>query len=395
MTNLQRIEGRVCRQALVAVVVVLVVVSGCRTDRADAAGRDVVARAAGRQLTVDDAARLMASNQRVAVEPRAVGVLAELWVDYALLDSALHADSTLARVSLDRLVAPEREQTIIMKLRDRAIRADTVFSDAEVAGAAKERGIRLEAERADKESPRKGASRQPAEEEEREEGIRELRRALAATAQQRAEGVYLDSVIGASGVELTDRGMDLMRAVATRPAHALDSTTADQPIARYRGGTFTAGAFAQFLQHQPFELRNSLATASRDQLEAEVRRLVTTQLLLREAERQGIALNTAEEDAIRGRARASVDSSLVRVRELTRQAGVASGARRGLMPLVEDAIAGRGRLTPLGPLGIVVRGIYDSDIEPDNFAHVVARVHALRTAGAPALGASDSGVEVK
>lgn len=93
---------------------------------------NVVARAAGHDLTVDEAANLLNANPRLPNQPDVVGALANVWVDYTLLATAAAKDSTLKSVNLDPLVKPALEQDMVWKLRDKVIHTDTAISDADL-----------------------------------------------------------------------------------------------------------------------------------------------------------------------------------------------------------------------------------------------------------------------
>lgn len=96
------------------------------------AHKNVVARAAGHTLTVDDAASLLQQNTRLPDNPQVVDALANLWVDYTLLATAAEKDSTLKSINLQPLVKPALEQEMVWKLRDRVIHVDTALSDADL-----------------------------------------------------------------------------------------------------------------------------------------------------------------------------------------------------------------------------------------------------------------------
>lgn len=96
------------------------------------AHKNVVARAAGHDLTVDQAVALMNQNPRLPNQPDVVNALANLWVDYTLLAAAAQKDSTLKSVNLEPLVKPALEQGMVWKLRDKVIHFDTMISDADL-----------------------------------------------------------------------------------------------------------------------------------------------------------------------------------------------------------------------------------------------------------------------
>lgn len=93
---------------------------------------DVVARAAGHELTIDEAAALLAENPRLPAQPEVVEALANLWVDYILLATEVAEDSTLESLDLGPLVQQELDQAIVWKLHERVIEPDTTFSEEEL-----------------------------------------------------------------------------------------------------------------------------------------------------------------------------------------------------------------------------------------------------------------------
>lgn len=100
----------------------------------------VVAAAAGHQLTVQAAAALLAPNPQVPADSQTIQVLAGLWVEYTALAEAVAQDSTLVALDLYAMTLPVRNETVLGRLLQRAVRADTVFNDAELARLWDERG---------------------------------------------------------------------------------------------------------------------------------------------------------------------------------------------------------------------------------------------------------------
>jgi peptidyl-prolyl cis-trans isomerase D len=93
---------------------------------------DVVARAAGHELTVDHVAAIMRLNPRLPAQPEVVEAIANFWVDYVLLATAAAEDSSLRSVDLTPVVQPEIDQALLFKLRDKVIQVDTAFTDEEL-----------------------------------------------------------------------------------------------------------------------------------------------------------------------------------------------------------------------------------------------------------------------
>src|SRR5690606_33403530 len=96
---------------------------------------DVVARAAGKELKIDQMAELMAVNPEVPADPQVVRALADVWIDYALLATALAEDSTLPALGLSAFVEPAREMILISNLHDEVFQADTAFTEAQLEEA--------------------------------------------------------------------------------------------------------------------------------------------------------------------------------------------------------------------------------------------------------------------
>ena len=92
--------------------------------------QDVLARAAGHELSVEKAASLFALNPRIPPQPDVVNAIANLWIDYTLLATAITKDSTLNAVNLDPIIEPYVEQEIVWRLREKVIQVDTALDDA-------------------------------------------------------------------------------------------------------------------------------------------------------------------------------------------------------------------------------------------------------------------------
>lgn len=120
------------RWGLLSVVAPLLLSACGGLGEAMSAHTDVVARAAGKELKVEQAADLLASNPQIPSEPQMVRALADVWIEYMLLATAVAEDSTLSAVDLDAFIEPAREMALISKLHGEVIRADTVFSDAQL-----------------------------------------------------------------------------------------------------------------------------------------------------------------------------------------------------------------------------------------------------------------------
>lgn len=127
--------------ASVAVAATLATSTACDSfGQAMSAHKDVLARAAGHELSVDKAASLFALNPRIPPQPDVVNAIANLWIDYTLLATAVSKDSTLNAVNLDPIIEPYIEQETVWRLRDKVIKVDTALDDTRLRAMFEESG---------------------------------------------------------------------------------------------------------------------------------------------------------------------------------------------------------------------------------------------------------------
>jgi hypothetical protein len=173
-----------------------------------------------------------------------------------------------------------------------------------------------------------------------------------------------------------------VKEIASRPSISLRGRAARREIATYEGGEFTAAEFAEFIRSQQPQVQSAFASAPDDQLEQGVEQLVQMELLLAQAEEQGIALSEAEEAQIRTEARQAI-------RELIEATGFGEAARAGatetqldqhVMSILQGVITGQAPYVPLGRLGFALREVHDYEINESAIADVVTQLEAIRAA---------------
>lgn len=117
-----RIPGTVCLAALPLL--------GACGDPAP--GDEIVARAGGYELSVDQTADLLARQTQLPDQADVVEAIANLWIDYTLFAVAAAEDSTFQHIDLLPLVRQEIEQELVARLRGRVIQVDTVFTEEQL-----------------------------------------------------------------------------------------------------------------------------------------------------------------------------------------------------------------------------------------------------------------------
>lgn len=114
---------------ILALALLTVAAVGCN---AMTAHTNVVARADGHELGVNQVVDLLAPQPRIPATDEVMSSVANLWVDYTLLAGAMARDSTLAQLDLQPLLDQYVEQRTFAQLRGQVLTADTVISDAEL-----------------------------------------------------------------------------------------------------------------------------------------------------------------------------------------------------------------------------------------------------------------------
>ncbi len=133
---------RTCsRYGLILTVVAL---AGCD---AITAHTDVVARVGSHELTESETVELLTGNPSVPARPDVIESLANLWVDYTALATAVSEDTTLTSLDMTALVRPYVEQQTFSRFRNQLISVDTVIGDEELRAAYEEQspGLRIRA----------------------------------------------------------------------------------------------------------------------------------------------------------------------------------------------------------------------------------------------------------
>jgi hypothetical protein len=93
---------------------------------------DILARAAGHELPVDTAVKLLAPYPQIPAKAEVIDAISNLWIDFTLLATAAMEDSTLSNIDLSPALLPYFNQQLVYKLRDKVVVVDTMMTDAEL-----------------------------------------------------------------------------------------------------------------------------------------------------------------------------------------------------------------------------------------------------------------------
>ena len=119
------------RSKVIPLLILAVAMGACESPESSVPG-NVVARAAGVDLTAETAGELLASQTQLPNQSVVVDALANLWSDYFLLARVIADDTTLANLDVSPLVRQNVEQEMVYKLREQVVQVDTSFTEDEL-----------------------------------------------------------------------------------------------------------------------------------------------------------------------------------------------------------------------------------------------------------------------
>ena len=92
----------------------------------------VVARVGEHELTVEEAADLVAGNPQIPPRSEVIRSLADLWIDYTVMASMAAQDSSFQQLDVESLMRPYVQQQTFSQLREQVITADTAIGAEEL-----------------------------------------------------------------------------------------------------------------------------------------------------------------------------------------------------------------------------------------------------------------------
>jgi hypothetical protein len=458
------------RLAALGLLVSAAAVTACEGfGQAMTAHTDVLARAAGHELSVERAAALVAPHRHIPAQTDVVEAVANLWVDYMLLATAASQDSTLANVDLEVVVRPSIDQELVWKLREKVIQVDTVITDEELRAEfeREQPGVQVRARHillrlAPDASPaqrdsvlalarqlqqrarggedfaalarqysqdgsaqqggdlgffgrgqmvapfeeaafrlRPGDVSDPVEtpfgmhvirvEERQTSDFDEVRENFRMTALQRreqeAEERYIEALVGPLSLQVVDGAVENAKEIARKPGMQLRGRAASRPLVRYQGGELTAAEFVNVMRAWPPQQRSMLPTAEDDQVRGLLEAIARNEILVRQAEREGLGVTEAERDSVRAGIRMQLQqaASMAGLTSIQPQEGetMLRAIERRVTSALEGILRGEQSVLPLGPISFSLRSQYGAEVFDRSFAAVVSAIETQRATMPP------------
>jgi len=120
------------------------------------------------------------------------------------------------------------------------------------------------------------------------------------------DSLYAERLLETEAMEVGTAGIEKAREVAEFPIRHIDG---DEVIATYRGGEITAGRFVQWLQYLPISVNHEMIDATDERVREMLGRIVSRELLWRQADSAGFQVADSVLTWIRGQYRASLAST--------------------------------------------------------------------------------------
>jgi peptidyl-prolyl cis-trans isomerase C len=195
-----------------------------------------------------------------------------------------------------------------------------------------------------------------------------------------AEARYVVALQELSGAELADNAIAVVRRIARFPRAAMADVADDDEVIRYQGGAITVEEVRQFMLGRPSPFRITAAQASDEELRGLIlRTMLQSEILVVEAEAQGVTISEAREAEIRQEVRAQL-------LELARAAGLSEvpspdRVQEVVMPLLSETLRGTREVVPLGVYAYALAQREPAEVVPEGVEAVVEQLRSLRAIG--------------
>jgi hypothetical protein len=215
-----------------------------------------------------------------------------------------------------------------------------------------------------------------------EEGRANFREQVVMQRQVEAEERYVTGLTDPLNISVDEGAFDVARELAQKPNTRLSRRAAGRALVSYRGGAFTAGEYLALIRRSAPRERASVAGATDEQLEQMLIGLTHNEILVGEAQRQGLDLTPAERDSIYEVAREQLRNAAGQagLREIEPQEGETANqaVQRRVLALLEGIVRGERQVFPLGPIAFTLRERYDAQIFERAYPAVLARLESAR-----------------
>ena len=203
-----------------------------------------------------------------------------------------------------------------------------------------------------------------------------------------AESVYVAGLEATGNPEVADGAFGVVKELAKDPTTRLSGRAANRPLVSFTGGAFTVGDYQGLVQAQAPQFRESVQTATDEQIENFLKGVAQRKLLVAEAERSGFGPSQARVDSLVTEARRQIldVAEQMGLRRLDRAPGedLVPAISRAVNQSLQDVLTGAADVVPLGQLAFQLRRATPERIFDTALGEVVLEVGRIRATRSPA-----------
>ncbi len=197
-----------------------------------------------------------------------------------------------------------------------------------------------------------------------------------------AESTYVADLIERSEIQVQDDAYEVAQPVVADPKASLSARAAESPLVSYEGGAYTLGEFQQWLQTRSEPMRAQLEAAPEDSYGILFQNLVRSELLLTEAETEGIEIEAHRLDSIAISLREGVQNVARTLGFLNLEVGEGETpeevANRAVQDHLVQVVQFGQQVYPIGGFALALREQYDARSFQPGYERTVELVEELR-----------------
>ncbi len=205
---------------------------------------------------------------------------------------------------------------------------------------------------------------------------------------QQAESLYVAGLDEKAEPKIDDDAVDLVRQVASAPDTRLSGRAKGRALATFKGGKYTVGQLSEFVQAQSDQWRQSVGSATDEQIHDFLQGMVRRQLIIQKASEAGLGPSQEKVDSL-------VRDTRNRIKQLTDQLGllhldrapgeaVAPAVDRAVNDVLDGIVTGAKDVVPLGPVVFQLRQRANVAVYDGGVGDAILRIAQVRAGRSPA-----------
>ncbi|MGH7555096.1 MAG: peptidylprolyl isomerase, partial [Longimicrobiales bacterium] len=214
----------------------------------------------------------------------------------------------------------------------------------------------------------------------------------AQTVQQRmmkAEEDYIKGLTDPLEIEVQEGAAQNAKEMANRPATSLRGRAASRALVRYSGGSLSAAELLSEMRRWDPGIRGQMATAPDDQIKQVLEQMARNEILVEEAEREGLQMSEAELDTARLQVQQQLATAarMVGLSAIQPQDGetMHQAIERKVNAYLDAIMKNEAQVIPLSVIGFSLREQFGGEVFDRAVDSVVVKIAQTRPPAPPAM----------